>query len=82
MKKFCECLREHTKNRVDFEKKKVTVIKRRIKITPRCKSMIHLQKKKVLGTFAKDKNYQNTRDHCHYTGKYRSTAQHICNLNN
>ena len=38
--------------------------------------------KKVLGTFAKDKNYQNTRDHCHYTGKYRSTAQHICNLNN
>ena len=27
---------------------------------------------------AKDKNYQKTRDHCHYTGKYRGSAHSIC----
>ena len=30
--------------------------------------------------FAKDRNYQKVRDHCHYTGKYRGTAHSICNL--
>ena len=25
-------------------------------------------------------NYPNVRDHCHYTGKYRSAAHNICNL--
>ena len=43
MNKFCESLREHVKNIVDFEKKKnVTVNKRRTKITSRCKSMSYL----------------------------------------
>ena len=36
MKKFCEPLREHAKNKIDFEKKKnVTINKRRNKITSR-----------------------------------------------
>ena len=26
------------------------------------------------------KNYQEVRDHCHYTGKYRGAALSICNL--
>ena len=36
--------------------------------------------KRFLKTFAKDKNYQKVRDHCHFTGKYRSAAHSICNL--
>ena len=28
----------------------------------------------------KDKKYYNVRDHCHYTGKYRSATHNICNL--
>ena len=55
MKKFCECLREPIKNIVDFKKTNVTVIKRRIKITPKCKSMIHLQKKKSYERLLKTK---------------------------
>ena len=29
---------------------------------------------------ATSKNYQTIRDHCHYTGKDRSTVHGICNL--
>ena len=36
--------------------------------------------KRILKKFAKDKNYRKVRDHCHYTGKYRSAAHSICNL--
>ena len=43
MKKFCTSLREHAKNKIDFEKiKNITVNKRRIKITSRCKIMLYL----------------------------------------
>ena len=35
---------------------------------------------KFLKKFAKDKNYQKVRDHCHFTGKYRDAAHSICNL--
>ena len=46
MKKICESLREHAKSIIDFEKKKnVTVNKKRIKITQRCKTMLYLQNK-------------------------------------
>ena len=29
---------------------------------------------------SKSINYWNTRDHCHYTGKYRDAADSTCNL--
>ena len=45
MKKFCT-LREHAKTIIDFEKKKMLLLtKEGIKITSRCKSMLHLWKK-------------------------------------
>ena len=30
--------------------------------------------------FGNDKNAIKVRDHCHYTGKYRSAAHSVCNL--
>ena len=43
MKTFCESLREHAKRIIDFKNKKsVTVNRKRIRITRRCKSMLHL----------------------------------------
>ena len=56
MKKFCESLREHEKNKIDFEKKKMLPLTKRARITPRCNIMLHLWKK-VLKKFANDKNY-------------------------
>ena len=44
MKKFWESLQENTTNLIHFEKKKnVTINKRRIKITSRCKNMLNLK---------------------------------------
>ena len=36
--------------------------------------------KKNKDKHAKDQNYCNVRDHCHYTGEYRDAAHRICNL--
>ena len=47
MKKFCESLTEHAKNIIYFEKRNVTVNKRRTKIRSRCKRMLHLWKKNL-----------------------------------
>ena len=30
--------------------------------------------------YLKDKKYRKVRDHCHYTGEYRSVVHSICNL--
>ena len=52
LKKFCESLREHAKNIIDFEKKKnVAINKRRTKITSRCKKLLHLWKKNLKKAF-------------------------------
>ena len=80
MKKFCESLRECTKNIIDLEiLKNVTVNKRKTKITSRCKSLVHLWKKN-LKKLSKSINYWEVRNHCHYTGRYRGTAHSIGNL--
>ena len=42
--------------------------------------MLHLWKKKTLKKLSKSINYQNLRDHCHYTYKYRGAVHSICNL--
>ena len=42
--------------------------------------MLHLRRKKTLKKLSKSINYQNLRDHCHYTYKYRGAAHSICNL--
>ena len=36
--------------------------------------------KRIVGKLPKSINYQKVRDHCHYTGKYRSAADSACNL--
>ena len=35
---------------------------------------------KILKKHVYDKNYSKVRDHCHFTGKYRSAAHRLCNL--
>ena len=40
----------------------------------------YICKEKIEDKHAKDKKYHKFRDHCHYTGEYRSAANSICNL--
>ena len=45
------------------------------------KSIIFVKKKKKIeNKYLKDKKYRKVRDHCYYTGQYRSTAHSKCNL--
>ena len=40
----------------------------------------HICGKGILKKLSKKINYTKVGDHCHYTGKYKSTAHIICNL--
>ena len=77
MEKFCKDLREHATKIINCEKKEM------IPLTE--KEEKHHNKQKVCYIYKKefntyDKNHYKVRDHCHYTGKYRSPAHNICNL--
>ena len=79
MKTFWKSFREEAKNIIYFEKKMVAVVKRRTKIKSRCKSILYSWKTNLRKAL-KSINNQRVRDHCHYTGKYRSAAYSIGNL--
>ena len=40
----------------------------------------HFFEKRFIKKFSKGKNYRKSRDHCHYTSKYRGAAYSICDL--
>ena len=80
MKKFCTCLREHTKNITDFEKEKMLPLtKEKLKSLQDAK-VCYICGKRILKKLHKKINYWKVKDHCHYTGKYRGAAHSIYNL--
>ena len=80
MKKFCTSLREHATNVINFEKKNMlSLTKKELKLHQDVKEC-YICGKRFLKKLANDKNYQQVRDHCHFTGKYRCAAHSICNL--
>ena len=70
MKTFCLDLREHATKIINYEKKEMI---------PLTKKVCHICKKRF-STDDNNKKYHKVRDHCHYTGKYRGAAHDICNL--
>ena len=80
MKKFFNSLRKHTKNIIDFEKrKKLPLTKEELK-SHQDANVSYICGERIVKTFSKSINYRKVRDHCHYTGKYRGAAHSICNL--
>ena len=74
MQKFCTSLREHTKNMIGLEKKKIlTLTKEKLK-SHRDSKICYICGKRFLKKFANDKNYWKVRDHGHYTSKYRGAV--------
>ena len=80
MKKFCDSLREHASNIIDFEKKKNVTVNKKWTKSHQDAKVCYICRRKVLKKFAKDKNYRKVRDRCHYRDKYSGAVHSICNL--
>ena len=78
MKKFCTSLREHTKNIIDFKKKKTSPLTKEELKSHQVPEVCYVCRKTILKKLSKSINYQKVRDHCNYTGKNRSAAHNIC----
>ena len=79
MKKFCLNLREHATKIINYEKKEMIPLTKKEEKNHNKQKVCHICRKEFT-TDDSDKKYHKVRDHCHYTGKYRSAAHDICNL--
>ena len=79
MKNLCLDLKEHATKIINYEKKDmIPLTKEEKKMHRRKKNAIYGKRDLVL--IITIKKYHKVKDHCHYTGKYRGTADDICNL--
>ena len=76
MDRFCKDLKEHATKIINAEKKEMMPLTNEEK--KHCIEKVCDICKKEFS--ANDKKYQEVRDHCHYTGKYRGAAHDIRNL--
>ena len=79
IKKFCTSLREHAKNIIDFLKKEMLPLRTQKLKTHQDSKVWYICGKRILERLSKHINYWKVRDHCQYTGNYRSAAYGICN---
>ena len=77
MKKFCKDLREHATKIINYEKKDMIPLTKKEEKNHNKQEVCYIYKKEF-NTY--DKKHYKVKDHCHYTGKYRSAAHNICNL--
>ena len=70
IKQFCESLREHTMEIIDFKQIKKEVIKKNQEKSYQNTKIFYIRKETFEDKCATDKNYSKDRDHCHYTGQY------------
>ena len=81
VKKRCTTLREHAKNIIDFQKKKVPPVTKEELKSHKDAKVCYIRGERTLKKLSKSLNYRKVRDYCHYTGKYRGAAHHASNLN-
>ena len=79
-KKCCEFLREHAKNIIDFEKKKMLPLTKEELKSHQDAKLCYVCRKIILKKFSKSINCSKVRDHCHYADKYRRAVHSIFNL--
>ena len=75
MKNFCESLREHTLEIINFKKKKIKLWTNEHQKSYENAKICYVCKEKFEDKHAKDKKYQKVKDHCHYIGEYRGAAE-------
>ena len=85
IKRFCNDLKQLTTEIINYEERGMIPLTSDDVTLYESQKVCHICR----GGFCYDKNnkkefklYQKVRDHCHYTGKFRGAAHHICNLRN
>ena len=73
LKKFCECLKNHAMEIINFEKKKIIPLTSRECESYATHEYCHICRKNITED-ADDKKYCKVRDHCIHAGKYRRAA--------
>ena len=73
MKKFCKDLREHATKIINYEKKEMIPLTKKEEKKHNKQKVCHICRKEF-NTDDNDKKYHKVKDHCHYTGEYRSAA--------
>ena len=77
---FCESLREHEKNIIDFEKKKMLPLTKEELKPHQDVKVYYICGKIILKRLSKIMNYQKVRDHYHDIGTFRDAAHSLYNL--
>ena len=80
IKMFCSSLKEHAKNIIVLEKKKLLPLKKEQLKSNQDANVCCICGKKFLKKLSRSKNYQNVRDYYYYAGKYKDPVHSICNL--
>ena len=75
--KFCKDLREHATKIINYEKKDMIPLTKKVEENYNNQKVCYICKKEFDKS---DKKHHKVRDHCHYSGKYRGAAHNICNL--
>ena len=78
MEEFCKNLKEHATKIINYVKKEMIPLTDKENKSYEKQKVCYICKK----GFSTDDNkkYQNVRDHCHCTEKFRGDAHDICNL--
>ena len=80
MKKFCDSLRKHAIEIINFKKKKVILLTKEQQESYENVKVCYIYEEKLENKYVKNKKYRKVRSNCHYTGGYRGAAPSICNL--
>ena len=80
MKNFREFLKEHAIKTINFKKKKMKLLTNEQQESCENATICYICKETFENKYLEEKKSRKIRDHCHYTGKYRSAAHSICNL--
>ena len=73
IKKFCEFLREHSMEIINFKKKKIKLLTKEQQESYENAKICYICHEKF-------EKYRKVRNHFHYTGEYRGAARSLCNL--
>ena len=79
MKHFCLGLRKHATKIINYEKKEIISLTKKEEKKHNKQKFCHICKKRF-STDDNNKKYHKVKDHCHYTGKYKSAPHNIRNL--